>query len=150
MRTQKIRGPLVSIAAVAIAGTGLWLVNTAAEPGSGPAVVSVPAAVTQTTAATPVSQFPSAAKYSGDVPTAQARIVIDMTVTGGSARAYVCDGYAIETWLSGAVTGDTVSLASADGSGKLTGRLQVGTVQGTLVLGERSWDFSAPEVSDGR
>ncbi|AQA05409.1 hypothetical protein BVC93_26875 [Mycobacterium sp. MS1601] len=147
MRIQK---PLLSISAVAIVGTGLWLVNVAADPGSGPALVSPPpspAAATLTTVAPrPLEQFPTAAQYSGQVATKGAPIAVDITVADGTARAYVCDGAAIETWMSGTVTGDTVSLASADGSieAKLTNR----TIVGTLTVGERSWALSAPQVSD--
>lgn len=157
MRTHK---PLLSIAAVAVTAAGLWLANTAAEPGTGPAVVSAPtpAAATLTTA-TPTTatlttvapaQFPAAATYSGQVATAGAPIVVDMTVTGGTAKAYVCDGAAIETWMTGTVDGDAVSLVSADRSGRIDARLRGRTVTGTLALGERSWDLRAAEVTDGR
>ena len=152
MGTQRIRGPLLSIAAVAVTGTGLWLVNTAAQPDSGPVVVSAPAAVTSVLAppAAPPPAFPRAAQYSGQIVTADAPIVVDLTVAGATARAYVCDGYAIETWLSGPVTGDTVTLSSADGSGRLTGRLRSGAVVGTFTLGARSWEFTAAEVTDAQ
>lgn len=152
MGTHRIRGPLLSLAAVAVTGTGLWLVNTAAQPDSGPVVVSAPAAVTSALAppAAPPPAFPPAAQYSGQIATANAPIAVDLTVTGGTARAYVCDGYAIETWLSGPVTGDTVSLTDADGTGRLTGRLRSGAVAGTLTLGEKNWEYTAAEVTDGQ
>jgi hypothetical protein len=147
MRTHK---PLLSIAAVAVTAAGLWLANSTADPGTGPAVVSVPtpAAATLTTAAP--ARFPTAADYSGQVTTAGAPIVVDMTVTGDTARAYVCDGAAIETWLTGTVDGDAVSLVSADRTGRIEARLQGRTVAGTLTLGERSWELRAQELSDGR
>jgi hypothetical protein len=147
-----LRGPLATLAAVAVAGAGLWLVNSAADPDRGPQLVSVPAAATATVTSTavpvPSPQFPSAAEYSGSIPTAGAPIVVELSVTGGTARAYVCDGDAIETWLSGNVAGDSVHLVS-DG-GALDGRLQGRAVIGRLSLGEKSWDFTAPEVTDVR
>ncbi len=147
MRTHK---PLLSIAAVAVTAAGLWLANTAAEPGTGPAVVSAPtpAAATLTTVAP--ARFPAAATYSGQVAAKGAPIVVDMTVSGGTAKAYVCDGAAIETWMTGTVDGDTVSLVNADRSGRIDARLQGRTVTGTLALGERSWQLRATEVTDGR
>lgn len=147
MRTPEIRGPLVSIMAVAVVGTGLWLVNTAAEPAPAPAVVSVPTAAPVPAA---VPGFPSAAGYSGEIITPKAPIVVDLTVTRGTARAYVCDGYEIETWLSGTVTGDAVTLSNADGSERLTARLENTTVVGTLSLGQRSWELRAEQVTDGQ
>lgn len=146
MRTHK---PLLSIAAVAVTAAGLWLANTSAAPGTGPAVVSAPspAAATLTTVAPP--RFPPAATYSGQVATSGAPIVVDITVSGGTAKAYVCDGAAIETWMTGTVDGDTVNLFSADRSGRIEARLQGRAVEGTLTLGERSWALRAPETTDG-
>ncbi|WP_199256096.1 hypothetical protein [Mycolicibacterium mengxianglii] len=143
------RGPIVSLAAVAVAGAGLWLANISEDPGRGLEVVSAPAAATTASPKPgPVNQFPDTATYSADIPTKGATIVVDLTVTEDTARAYVCDGAAIETWLSGPVTGDSVHLTGP--GGQLDGRLQGRTVAGTLALGDRSWNFSAPETVDAQ
>jgi hypothetical protein len=152
MRIQK---PVLSISAVAVVGAGLWLANVAADPGSGPVLASPPpspAAATLTTVAPapppPVPQFPAAATYSGTVTTKGAPIAVDITVADGTARAYVCDGAAIETWMSGTVSGDVMKLASAEGT--IDATLRGTTVTGTLAIGERSWPLTAPQVTDGQ
>ncbi|GAA1668568.1 hypothetical protein MMUR_38130 [Mycolicibacterium murale] len=153
MRIQK---PVLSISAVAVVGAGLWLANVAADPGSGPELASPPpspAAATLTTVAPappppPVEQFPTAATYSGTVTTQGAPIAVDITVSDGTARAYVCDGAAIETWMSGTVSGNVMKLASADGT--IDATLRDATVTGTLTIGEKSWALTAPQVTDAQ
>lgn len=84
------------------------------------------------------------------IPTKGASIALDISVAGATAKAYACDNYDIETWLSGPVTGDALSLASADRVNRLEGRIQGRAVVGTLTIGDRSWDFTAPVVTDAR
>lgn len=145
MRTHK---PPLSSAATVVGGAGHWLVNVNAQPESGPAAVSLPAAATQPALPQSATRLSSAAEYFGKVLTAGAPVTIDLSVSGGIARAYVCDGYAVETWLSGSVSGDTVGMVSADRTDRLEGRQQGRAVVGTLTLGERSWAFAAPEIAD--
>jgi hypothetical protein len=150
---KTIRGPFATLAAAAAVGAGLWLLNTSQDPATAPA--PAPAAVTQTTtaappAAPPPAQLPAPADYSVQIPTKGAPIALDISVAGATAKAYACDGYDIETWLSGTVTGDALNLASTDGSSRLEGRIQGRSVVGTLSIGERSWDFTAPVVTDAR
>ena len=146
------RAPLATLAVAAAVGAGLWLLNTSQDPATAPA--PAPAAVTQTAAAPPAApppaQLPAPADYSAQIPTKGAPIALDISVAGATAKAYACDNYDIETWLSGPVTGNALSLASKDGSGRLEGRIQGQAVVGTLTIGDRSWDFTAPVVTDAR
>jgi len=144
-----LRGPFATLAVVAVAGAGLWLVNTSQDPATAPVAAPAPAAVVQTAEAPPV-QLPAPADYSVQIPTKGASIALDISVAGATAKAYACDGYDIETWLSGPVTGNALSLASADRLNRLEGRIQDRAVVGTLFIGDRSWDFTAPVVTDAR
>jgi len=150
---MKIRGPLVTLAAVAALGAGILLVNISQEPDKAPP--GYPAAQSTTTAPTtaapvppapstpPPLQFPAKADYVGKIPTANGTITLEITVDGQKAIAYACDGNTIESWLRGNATNGAVSLASKDKSGRLEGRLQGTAVVGTLWIGEKQWDFSA-------
>ncbi|MET0899431.1 MAG: hypothetical protein ABWY45_16100 [Mycobacterium sp.] len=149
------RGPYATLAVAAAVGAGLWLLNTSQDPAAAP--VAAPAAVTQPAAAPPAppappppAQLPAPADYSTQIPTKGAPIALDISVAGATAKAYACDGYDIETWLSGAVTGDVLNLTNKDRSSRLEGRIQGRAVVGTLSIGDRSWDFTAPVVTDAR
>lgn len=143
-----LRGPFATLTVVGAAAAGLWLLNTSQDPVAAPAPAPAPAAVT--VVQTPPAQFPAPADYSTQIPTKGASIALDISVAGATAKAYACDGYDIETWLSGGVTGEALSLVSADRGSRLEGRVQGATVVGTLTIAERSWDFTAPVVTDAR
>lgn len=149
---KTLRGPYATLAVAAAVGAGLWLLNTSQDPATAP--TAAPAAVTQTAQAPPAvpppAQLPGPADYSVLIPTKGASIALDISVAGATAKAYACDNYDIETWLSGPVTGDALSLASADRVNRLEGRIQGRAVVGTLTIGDRSWDFTAPVVTDAR
>ena len=146
---MKIRGPLVTLGAVAVLGIGIWLVNVSREePEPAP-----PVAQTTTTAAaapqpapvpTPArAAFPSNADYVGKIPTATGTITLDISVEGDKAIAYACDGNSVEVWLRGSAVNGAVSLASKDKASRLEGRLEGSAVVGTLWIGEKKWDFKA-------
>jgi hypothetical protein len=148
------RGPLVTLAVAAVAGTGLWLVNVSQSPDQAPArgaaVISAQTTAPQLTPSPLRPQFPSAATYSDQIVTAGAPIALDVSIDGGTARAYACDNYAIETWLSGPATNGAVNLVSQDRSSRLEASLRDRALVGTLSIGDRSWDFTAPVVTDAQ
>ena len=147
---MKIRGPLVTLGAVAVLGIGIWLVNVSKEePEPAPQVAQA-----TTTAAAPAPQpppsptpapaaFPAKADYVGKIPTATGTITLDISVEGDKAIAYACDGNSVEVWLRGSAVNGAVSLASKDKASKLEGRLEGSAVVGTLWIGEMKWDFKA-------
>ena len=152
---MKIRGPMVTLAAVAALGVGIWVVNVSKQE---PAPSGKPVAeATTTTAATPATAapaptpppappaaaFPAKADYVGTIPTANGTITLDITIEADKAVAYACDGNSIESWLRGSATNGALSLASKDKSGRLEGRLDGNAVVGTLWIGEKTWDFKA-------
>jgi hypothetical protein len=152
---MKVRGPLVTLGAVAVLGIGIWLVNVSKEepapPGKPVAESTTTAATTPATAApaptTPPAPlppaFPAKADYVGKIPTATGTITLDITVEGDKAVAYACDGNTIESWLRGSAANGAVSLASKDKASRLEGRLEGNAVVGTLWIGEKKWDFKA-------
>jgi hypothetical protein len=149
---MKIRGPLVTLAAVAALGVGIWLVNVSNEepaPPGKPVVeattttATTPAPAPATPPAPPAAAFPAKADYVGKIPTANGTITLDITIEGDKAVAYACDGNSIESWLRGSATNGALSLASKDKTGRLEGRLEGNAVVGTLWIGEKKWDFKA-------
>jgi hypothetical protein len=148
---MKIRGPLVTLAAVAALGAGILLVNMSQESDTQPSANPYSRSTTTlpTTAATPAPSappspaFPAKADYVGKIPTANGTITVEITVDGDKAIAYACDGNTIESWLRGDATNGAVSLASKDKSGRLEGHLEGSAVVGTLWIAEKRWDFSA-------
>jgi hypothetical protein len=146
MAKNRIRGPLVTLAAVAALGGGLWWMNVSQETAEPPAK---PVAQSTTTAAPappppapPPVTFPAKANYVGKIPTAAGVITLEITVNGPTAVAYACDGNTVEVWLQGSATNGTLSLASKDKASRLEGRLQGATVVGKLWIGEKTWDFT--------
>ncbi len=153
---MKITGPLVTLGAVAALGVGIYAVNVSKE--SGPAAPTTAPATSTSQAAPPMSAavppstapaavpFPAAADYQGKVETKTGVITLDISVKGETARAYACDGKAIETWLSGPAEAGTVTLTSKDKTSRLEGRHDGKNVAGTLSSGEKSWPFTASVV----
>jgi hypothetical protein len=152
---MKIRGPLVTLGAVAVLGIGILLVNMSKEespPPGKPAAESTTAVATTTTAepapappsTPPPPAFPAKADYVGKIPTANGTITLEITVDGDKAIAYACDGNTVESWLRGSAVNGAVSLANKDKTSRLEGRLEGNAVVGTLWIGEKKWDFNAP------
>ncbi|SEH90697.1 hypothetical protein SAMN04489835_5516 [Mycolicibacterium rutilum] len=150
---MKIRGPLVTLCAAAAVGTGMWFVNVANEEPAPAARVASPAPSSaqapapkpaEKPAQKPAPVFPAKADYIGKIPTAAGVITLDVSVDGQKAVAYACDGNAVESWMRGNAVNGAVSLASQDKTSRLEGRLRDDTVVGTLWIGQKRWDFTAP------
>jgi hypothetical protein len=150
--TMKVRGPLITLAAVAALGVGILTVNMSQETDpviTGQPVASsalapetpAPATPAPTTPSAPA--FPAKADYVGKIPTATGVITLDIAIDGDKAVAYACDGYSVEAWLRGSAVNGTVSLASKDRTSRLEGRLDGTAIVGTLWIGEKKSDFTA-------
>jgi hypothetical protein len=147
-----IRGPLVTLGAVAALGVGILLVNMSKEeqaPQANPyshsttTAAATPAPAPPAPSPPPRPAFPAKADYVGKIPTANGTITVEITVHGDKAVAYACDGNTIESWLRGSASNGVVSLASKDKTSRLEGRLEGNAVVGTLWIGENKWDFKA-------
>jgi hypothetical protein len=152
---MKIRGPLVTLGAVAVLGVGILLVNMskeeAAPPGQPAAQSTTTVAPTTAAAPSPAPStpppppaFPAKADYVGKIPIANGTITLEITVQGDKAVAYACDGNTIESWLRGSASNVALSLANKDKTSRLEGHLEGSAVVGTLWIGEKKWDFNAP------
>jgi hypothetical protein len=161
MQKNRIRGPVITLAAVAALGGGLWWANAAqqGEPAAAPAPVvattvdNLPAPSAPPKTPVPV-QFPASAAYSGVIAARSGTTTVDITVTDDEAVAYVCDGDSLEMWLRGSANNGALALADPDRGARLSGSLkdpaaaEGPVVVGTLWIGERKWDFTAPLASN--
>ena len=150
---MKIRGPLVTLGAVAVLGVGILLLNMSKEESAPPGKPAAQSATTvaPTTAAAPLAPttppppaFPAQADYVGKVPTANGTITLEITAQGDKAVAYACDGNTVESWLRGSAVNGALSLANKDKTSRLEGHLEGNAVVGTLWIGEKKWDFNTP------
>ncbi|WP_067655295.1 hypothetical protein [Nocardia harenae] len=156
------RGPLLTLAAAAVLGLALLGVNMSKEDPA-PAAATSPAAsvVAPATSATPAAAptpapptgapasapFPAKADYVGTITRAAGPpLTLAITVEDGAVTAYACDGAAVETWLQGRVVDDVARLDGRNGA-RLEGRAGGGAVRGTLWIGDKSWEFTAPVVT---
>ncbi|OBF30415.1 hypothetical protein A5724_23890 [Mycobacterium sp. ACS1612] len=147
---MKIRGPILTLAAVAVLGVAILLVNISKEEPPPP---EQPAAQTTTATAVapppspatpPPPAFPAKADYVGKIASANGTITVEVTVDGDKAIAYACDGNTVESWLRGSAVNGAVSLENKDKTSRLDGRLQGDAIVGTLSIGAKKWDFTAP------
>ncbi len=142
-----VRGPLITLAAVAAMGAGILIANISQEPepvvSGAPVAVSAPAPSPPAPTTPPAPAFPAKADYVGTIPTAYGTITLDISIAGDKAIAYACDGNTVESWLRGSAVNGAVSLANKDGYSRLEGRLDGASVVGTLWIGEKTWNFTA-------
>jgi hypothetical protein len=142
---KHMRGPLVTLAAVALLGMALLLVNVSQQPG--PTTPGRPVAESLTQPPPPpVQQFPAQADYVGEIQAAAGAITLEISVDGEKAIAYACDGSKVEVWLRGSASNGVVSLASKDKTSRLDGRLQGNAVVGSLSIDQKTSDFTAGEA----
>lgn len=157
---MKVKGPLVTLGAVAALGIGILLVNVFQEDEPAPpgkpvaesttttaataATTAAPAPTTPTTP--PPAPFPAKADYVGEIPISGGVITLEITVDGDKAVAYACDGNTVEVWLAGSAVNGVVNLASKDKTSRLEGRHEGNTVVGTLWIGQKKWDFTTTAV----
>lgn len=77
------------------------------------------------------------------------RFSVAVAVQGDRATAYVCRAKSIEAWLSGSVTGDTLSLKTTSGRTTLTGTVRESSVTGTVTIdgAETTYTAAATDVA---
>jgi hypothetical protein len=161
----KIRGPILTLVAVLGLAMVLVTVNTASSPAD-PVVAAAAAAVPAppapgpagpppdpapvSAAVDPPPAFPPKAKFVGEAATKKGPIPIAITVDGGRAKAYVCDGKKVEAWLQGTAKDGAVELTGRRGA-RLSGTLQDDSVAGTLLLPDYpEWTFAAKATASTR
>ncbi|MVO89555.1 hypothetical protein GPA10_33605 [Streptomyces sp. p1417] len=92
------------------------------------------------------SPLPAEARYTGRTDDDTASVAV--TVRGGKAVAYFCDGRSTESWLKGNADDDGSLRLTGKRGAKLDGRLSRdnGEVRGTVVIRGKAWDFTAPRA----
>ncbi len=84
------------------------------------------------------------------------RMTVAIAIKDGEAVAYVCDGGAVELWLSGPATTDGLDLVDRSGDVTMTGTLDGSTFSGTVTIDGDDVDYVASEttvaraITDGR
>ncbi|MFF5206834.1 hypothetical protein [Streptosporangium sp. NPDC000396] len=146
---MKRLGPVHTLAAGAATAVALGALSAITSPAAQNVnAQDAPAAqVTSEASATPKAgktsrPTPAKADYAGRVRGNGGLIAV--SVRGGKAIAYFCDGR-IEAWLKGKATDGGVTLSGRGGS-SVVARLGGGKATGKLEFGGREWEFSAPTV----
>jgi hypothetical protein len=89
----------------------------------------------------PAPSFPAEVVYDGKVNGNPAWVAV--AVKGGDASAYLCDGAAVESWLTGTAKDGKVNLTSKDGASTLTADLQGnGSLVGKVSIAGQPFDFT--------
>jgi hypothetical protein len=151
MKKSAITGPVITLGAAAALGITLFSINATREEASQPprpaAVVAATPLPAPTIASKPrPAQFPAKVKYHSNIPTKKGNLTLDIRVDSAKATAYACDNYGIEDWLTGSAVDGMVTMMSADGKDRVTGRHEGSTVVGNLSIGNKQWAFTAQTV----
>ncbi|WP_054812267.1 hypothetical protein [Nocardia arizonensis] len=152
---MKRLGPWLTLAAVAVLGLALLVVNISeeTEPAAAPTTAASTTAAPGATAApvtptdTAPTGFPAKADYVGTIARRSGgALTLEITIDGDKAVAYACDGGAVETWLQGTAANGTLRLTGKNGA-ELDGAPAGGGVRGTLAAGDGRWEFTAAPVA---
>jgi hypothetical protein len=147
----KRSGPLYTLLAGFVLAAAMLSLNvttgsgvTSYSGGTAPATPGTAPTPTPTVAG-PSATAPPDADYAGR--TADRAASVAVSLRGGKAVAYVCDGRTKEAWLRGDVKDDgTMRLTGKRGAG-LDGTLRGGRVSGAVHLpGRVNWAFSADKA----
>jgi serine/threonine-protein kinase len=111
-------------------------------PESGEASASPAAPDAAASPPAPPAEEPEAVTYVGNVDGDAASVAI--VVTGDEATAYVCDGSAVEAWLTGAARNGELVLDGEDGS--LVGSYDADQASGEVTAFDQSWTFTVEFV----
>src|SRR6266498_1582759 len=149
------RGPLVTAVVVVGGLVGLMTANAAGGlvTASSPSPTPSPAGATQTEQPTTTTEkpptqppppatsgFPAEVLYAGK--TVDSPLWVAVAVKGTDSSAYICDGEAVESWMTGTATNGTVDLKSKDGANTLTAKLNNGMLAGTVSIAGQPHDFN--------
>ncbi|MEV0093151.1 hypothetical protein [Streptomyces sp. NPDC050738] len=155
---MKRSGPLFTLLAGLLLALVMLSLNAATGKGTSsygnspaPAPSAVPNTEKPSPAATTAAPKPSRtatpppdASYAGRTKDDKASVAISLK--GGKAIAYFCDGRTKEAWLKGDVKDDgTMRLTGSDGA-KLDGTLRGNKVDGTVTVRKQAWQFTAAKA----
>lgn len=144
-------GPALTLAAVGAVAVGVATANVVltADPAP-PAVEQATGALAlgsplPAPAAPPAPDAPQgSAGYTGW--SADRAVSVDIRVENGSAKAYVCDGAAVESWTTGPVAQDGPTVLTAGDGSRVEYTVRDGAASGTASVGGTTWEFTAPRA----
>jgi hypothetical protein len=153
---MKYKGLIITLLAVAVMAGGAYVLNTSlshdvaetgawrdgganATAGIKPAGTPSSPVVSPSPADSATAALEGRNTFAGATDGGQAGLAIAMN--RGKAVAYVCDGRAAESWMSGIAEKGQITLRSAKGTGTLTGTYANGVAVGTVTAGKKSWHF---------
>jgi len=89
-------------------------------------------------------QFPEEAVYAGR--DTSGALAVSVAIKGDSAVAYLCDGKALESWLTGTVTKGRVSLEAPASGATIEARFNGKRVTGVAAKGDDQYAFDLEEA----
>jgi hypothetical protein len=159
---MKRNTPLITLLAGAALGVVLLIASMFATPSKAPASYSAPAtpapAATAATPSSPASSSPASASptapavvtaptradYAGHVQGGGASVAI--SIHGGQAIAYVCNGSVIESWFKGTATGG-VLIMTGKNHAHLSAIYDFKKVTGDVLAHGTDYRFAVAEVN---
>lgn len=149
---MRLSGPLLTMAAVGAVATGAATANVVLTAEPEPLPAAAPAAVDRAAGslALPAAPAPTAAPAPAATGTVaytgrstDGTVTVDIWVTDGAVKAYVCDNRGVESWTTGTATpGGTTRLTGKDGA-EVAYTVADGVATGTARADGRSWEFTA-------
>src|SRR5690348_10402290 len=157
---MKYKGLIITLLAVAVISGGTYVLNTSLshdgaetgawrdggtkatagiKPAGAPSSPAVSPAASPSPAGSATAALEGRNTFAGATDGGEAGLAIAMN--RGKAVAYVCDGRAAESWMSGIAEKGQITLRSAKGTGTLTGTYAGGVAVGTVTAGKKSWRF---------
>jgi hypothetical protein len=108
-----------------------------------PAGKKAPAKAPAATPAAPAQVQPASAPkvFAGRVD--GSRTTVAISLSGGKAIAYVCDGDALESWLRGPAKAGRLNL-TGEGGAKLTATYTANSASGSVEARGKKWTFTVP------
>lgn len=161
------RGPVITLAAAALVGAGLFTADVLTDPARTRAAETPVAAAVTTAAATTTTAPPTTTTTTASPTTtttsapataatylatavyvgrdAARRTSVAVAVRDGKVAAYVCDGRSVESWLTGTASGTTATLVG--GSDRLVAEVREGALHVTGTVRGGPIDVTAALAS---
>jgi hypothetical protein len=136
-------GIILLIASMLATPSAATRYSSASTPAPASSVIAPPSPATPTPTARAVANVPARADYAGEVHGGGASVAI--SVHGGQAIAYLCNGSVIEAWLKGTAAGGKLAMAGKDRA-RLSAAYQRNRAVGHVVAQGVRYRFSAPVV----
>ena len=152
---MKSKTPLITLLTGAALGAVLLVASmlTTPQAPASPVAAATPAPASSATTqpspappaptATAVANVPARANYAGEVNGGGASVAI--SIHGGQAIAYLCNGSVIEAWLKGTATGGHLTM-TGKGRARLTAAYRSRRAVGHVIAHGIRYTFSAPAV----